>query len=81
MDGRDWRWVNGVGGDERIHSRTICAISREYSGFLFVDSLSFYKLFLPFPVPPDSSKTAERSLIPASPAGGSYAQDSVPAES
>lgn len=34
-----------------------------------------------FTGPPDSSKAAERSLTPVSPAGGGYAQDSVPAES
>lgn len=54
--------VNGGGGgsERRFCSRTICAISREHLGFLFVDSLSFYRL--PFTVQPESSKLHKEVL-------------------
>lgn len=41
---------------------------------------AFFTGFLPFTVLPESSKNADRSLNPDSPAGGGYAQDLVHTE-
>lgn len=58
MDSRDWQWVNGDlgegGSERRFRSRTICAISREYSGFLFCGFAQPLQVSFPS-VPPDSS--------------------------